>query len=87
MASNYFFGPRRTNIPHSTPNYGPRKYNFEVDYHRQIYCSPEKRSRIRRKLGIQDQEVMYYYKCFNYSYIEFVIYETCDKLMWTSGKL
>ena len=25
-------------------------------------------------------------KCFNYNYTEFIGYETCDKLIWTSGK-
>ena len=29
---------------------------------------------------------MYSSECFNYNYIEFVGYETCDKLIWTSGK-
>ena len=24
--------------------------------------------------------------CFNYNYIEFVGYETCNKLIWTSGE-
>ena len=53
MGSNYYFVPRQTNISHSTPNYGPRKYNFEVDYYRQIYCSPEKLSHIRKMLENQ----------------------------------
>ena len=33
-----------------------------------------------------DQEVMYYYKGFNYNYTYFIGYETCDKLIWTSGE-
>ena len=34
MVVNYYFGPRRTNIPHATPNYGPLKSKFEVYYYR-----------------------------------------------------
>ena len=30
---NDYFGPRRTNIPHEKPNYGPLKSKFEVDYY------------------------------------------------------
>ena len=41
MVVNFYFGPRRTNIPHATPKYGPVKSKFEVDYYRQTYCSPE----------------------------------------------
>ena len=29
---------------------------------------------------------MYSSKCFNYNYIEFVGYETCEKLIWKSGE-
>ena len=29
---------------------------------------------------------MYSSKCFNYNYMEFVGYEACDKLIWTSGE-
>ena len=36
-----------------------------------------------RKLG---KEVMYSSKYFNSKYIEFVCYEICDKLIWTSGE-
>ena len=32
------------------------------------------------------QKVIYYYKGFNCNYMEFVAYETWDKLMLTSGK-
>ena len=34
MGVNTYFGPRRNNIPHTTPNYGPGKSKFEVDYYR-----------------------------------------------------
>ena len=39
MLVNAYFGPRRTNIPHTAPNYGPGKSKFEVDHHRQTCCS------------------------------------------------
>ena len=42
MVLNAYFGPIRTNRPHETPNYGPGKYKFEVDYYRQKYCYPGK---------------------------------------------
>ena len=29
---------------------------------------------------------MYSYKCFNSSYIEFVDFKICEKLIWTSGE-
>ena len=40
MGVNAYFGPKRTNRPHKTPNYGYGKYNFEVDYYRYTYFSP-----------------------------------------------
>ena len=86
MVVNDYFGPWRKNRLHATPDYGPRKYKLEVDYYRQTYCSPEKVARIREKLEKSGQEVMYSSKCLNYNYIEFVSYETCDKLIWTSGE-
>ena len=41
MEVNAYFGPRRKNRPHGTPNYGPGKYKYEVDYCRQRHCSPK----------------------------------------------
>ena len=49
MEVNGYFGPIRTNIPHTTQKYGPVKYKSEVDYYKQIYCSPEKLARTRKK--------------------------------------
>ena len=43
MGANDYFGPIRNNRPHATPNYNTGKYKFEVDYYRQIYCSPKKK--------------------------------------------
>ena len=31
MGVNYYFGIRRTNIPHAKPNYGPGKSKFEIE--------------------------------------------------------
>ena len=42
MVVNTYFVPRLTDRLHETPNYGPVKSKFEVDYYRQTYCSPEK---------------------------------------------
>ena len=41
MGFHAHFGPRRTNIPHETPNYGHEKSKSEVDYYRQTYYSPK----------------------------------------------
>ena len=38
MGLNDSFSPRRINIPHATPNYGPGKSKFEIDYYIQTYC-------------------------------------------------
>ena len=38
MGVNAYFVPRKTNITHATPNYGPGKYMFNIDNYRQIYC-------------------------------------------------
>ena len=50
MEVNGYFGPIRTNIPHTTQKYGPVKYKSEVDYYIHTYCSPEKVAHIRKKL-------------------------------------
>ena len=77
---NAYFGPRRTNIPHATPNYGPWEYKFEIDYSRQT-CFSRKMAHIWEKLEKELQEVMYSSKNFNYTYMAFVGYDTCDKLI------
>ena len=92
MGSEYYMGlcslfcPRRTNIQHETPNYGPVNYKFEVDYYIQTYFSPEKLALIRKKLEKEGQKVMYSHKGFNSIYMEFAGYETHDKLPLTSGQ-
>ena len=47
---NTYFSPRRKNIPHVTPNYGPRKSNLEIDYYRHTYGFPEKLAHIKGML-------------------------------------
>ena len=42
MGVNSYFGPRRTNRPHATPNYGPVKSKSEVYYYRQTYFLQKK---------------------------------------------
>ena len=86
MVVNAYFGPWQKNKPHATPNYGPGKSKVEVDYYRQKYCSPEKVAHIRKKPVKVGEEVMYYSKCFNYNYMEFVSYKTCEKLIWKSSE-
>ena len=82
MGVNDYFSPFGIDRPHATPNYGPGKYKFEVDYYRQAYYSTEKVAHIRKEPEKSGQEVMYYSKCFNSNYMEFVGYETCDKLIY-----
>ena len=43
-------------------------------------------SHIWGKLEKADQEVIYSSKYFNSKYTEFVGYDTCEKLIWTSGE-
>ena len=50
-----------------------------------IHIVLNKKSHMQIKLKKAGKEVMYYFKCFNSNYMEFVSYETCDKLIWTSG--
>ena len=50
MGLKYCFGPRRINIPHATPDYGPGKSKFDIDYYRQTYFPPGKLTRILGKL-------------------------------------
>ena len=83
---NDYFVPRRTKIPHATPNYAPGKSKFEFDYYRQTYCYIEKLAHIWGKLEEPGQEVIYFSKCFNSRYMEFVVYETHEPLIWTSGE-
>ena len=47
----------------------------------------EKLARILEKLEKSDQEVIYSSKCFNCIYMKFVGYDTCDKIIWTSGEV
>ena len=86
MVVNSYFGPRRRNRSHATPSYGPGKYKFGVDYYRQTYYSTEKLNHVRIKLVKAGQELMYSSKNFNSNYMKFFGYETCDKLLWTSGE-
>ena len=80
MGVNDYFGTRRKNRPHATPNYGPVKPKFEAHYNRHICCYPEKVSHIRRI------ELMYSSQYFNYNYMEFAGYESRDKLIVASCK-
>ena len=87
MGVNAYFGTRRADISHATPNYGPVRSKFEVDYYRQTYRSPEKVVHIRRKRKEKSgQEVMYSSNFFNSIFTEFFGYETSDKLIWKPGE-
>ena len=86
MVVNDYFGPRRTNIPHSNTNYGPIQSKFEVYYYRQKYLPLEKTLSYMRKIGKVSQRSNLLLIYFNSKYMEFFVYETCDKLIWTSGE-
>ena len=86
MTVNASLPPRWTNRPHDTPNYRPVKSKLEVEYYIQTHFSPEKLAHIRTKLEKKGQEVIYSSKGFNNKYLEFVGYDTSDKLIWISGK-
>ena len=85
MGVNDYFGPRRTNRPHATTNYGPGNLNLKlIITDRHIFL--QKFQLIIEKKGKSGQKVMFSSKYFNSNYMEFVGYETCDKLIWTPGK-
>ena len=56
MKVNDYFGPRLTDRLHATPNYGPETSNFEVDYYRPTYFSPETLYHIRKRLVKEGQK-------------------------------
>ena len=82
---NAYFDPRRTNGLHETPNYGTGKSKFEIDYCRQTLF-PRKTGSCARNVGESSSRSNVFLKYFNYNYMEFVGYDTCDKLIWTSGE-
>ena len=49
MGVNAYFGTRRRNRPHATPNYGPGKSKFKTDYYRQTYF-PHFKNNLQGKL-------------------------------------
>ena len=73
MGVNSYFVPRRTNRPHATPNYGPGKSKFDIDYYRQTDYPPEKLAHIKVMLEKSGQEVMYPSKNSNSNYMDFLV--------------
>ena len=63
MSVGAYFGTRIINWPHATPQYGPGKSKFEINYYRQTYFS-EKMAHIRGKLEKEGWEVIWYSKYF-----------------------
>ena len=59
MGLNDYFCPRISNRPHATPNYGPLKYKYKVDYDRQTYRSPEKVSRNPKKIKKSRSDLLF----------------------------
>ena len=86
MGVNAYFPPKWTYRPQEAPNYRSVNSKFEVNYYVQTYFFLEELAHIRRIPEKEVQEVVYYSKGFNSNYMEFVGYETYDKLMWTSVK-
>ena len=57
MEVNDYFGHRRTNGTHATPNYGTGKSKFEIDYYIQALFSEKKK--IQRNLEKAGKELIY----------------------------
>ena len=53
MVVNDYFGPRKTNRPHTTHNYGLGQSNVEIGYYRQTCFFPGKLAHIQGKLENQ----------------------------------
>ena len=68
MVVNAHFCTRQTNGPHETPEYGPIKFKFEVDYYIETYFSI-KSSSYHKILEKEGQEVIYSFTCFNSNYM------------------
>ena len=47
---------------------------------------PRKTGSCARNVGESSSRSNVFLKYFNYNYMEFVGYDTCDKLIWTSGE-
>ena len=85
MGLNTYFIPIQINIPHVTPNHGPGNISLKlVITGKNIVL--QKNYIISQKTWRADREVMYSSKCFNYNCMELFLYETCEKLLWTSFK-
>ena len=81
MGVNVYFGMIRKNRPHITPNYTPGNLSFKLtikDMHivlQKKYLISDKNLKKWSRSNVSS-------KYFNSKYIYFVVYETCDKLIW-----
>ena len=79
MGVNGYFPPIRTNRPHATPNYVTCKSRFELII--------KDRHIFPQKTGKPSSTSNIYSKYFCSNFIEFDVYDTCDRLIWISGEI
>ena len=80
-----FFGPRYSHRPLMNPNYGEGPTKFSMDYYRQTFSNPEILLQTRPKIIHAAKEALNVTRFINSNYMEFVGYNTCKKVIWTSG--
>ena len=68
---NAWFGPRITNIPLPTPNYGIENTNYIMDYYRQSYCCPKNLAITRPNIELWGLDAVNATWKFNHNYMEF----------------
>ena len=82
-----YFGPRYCYRPLMNPNYGKGEIKYKVDYYRQTYSNPEQLLMSCPKVNNTAREALDITRSINSNYMEFVGYNTCSKVIWTSGTM
>jgi hypothetical protein len=82
-----YFGPRYCYRPLMNPKYGEGGIKYKVDFFHQTYSNPELLLISHPKVNNAAREALDLPRSMNSSYMEFVGYEACSKVIWTSGTM